>query len=155
MSADLGDLAPVFVLPGIEQGERRTFSLEQYRGAPVVLAFYPGDNTPGCTAQLCSYRDEIESFADLGAALLGISPQSVDSHDGFATKRSLPFPLLADTDLAVAKEYGVAAPIIHVRRSIFILDGEGIIRYKHVALVGITHRRPAQLLRVLESLTGA
>ncbi len=65
-------------MPGIEKGERRDYSLSEFRGRNVVLAFYPGDNTPGCTRQLCSYRDDFSDFERVGAVLLGISPQDVD-----------------------------------------------------------------------------
>ena len=90
---NLGETAPDFKLPGIENGERRDFTLSEYRGRNVVLAFYPGDNTPGCTKQLCSYRDDWSDLERLGAVLLGISPQDVDSHEKFATKHKLPVPV--------------------------------------------------------------
>ena len=114
----VGEAAPDFTLPGIEKGERRDFSLAEFRGRNVVLAFYPGDNTPGCTRQLCSYRDDWSEFERINAVLLGISPQDVDSHEKFATKHNFPFPLLADTHKSVTAAYGVGAPIIGVRRSV-------------------------------------
>jgi peroxiredoxin Q/BCP len=147
-----GETAPDFTLPGIEQGARRDFTLSEYRGRNVVLAFYPGDNTPGCTRQLCSYRDDWSEFERLGAVLLGISPQDVDSHEGFATKRNFPFPLLADTDKAVTTEYGVAAPIIGVRRSVFVVDGAGTVRYADRKLIGATFVPVDKLVPVLESI---
>ena len=87
--------------------------------------------------------------------MVGISPQGVDSHEGFASKRSLPFPLLADTDLSVAAAYEVTAPLIKLRRSVFILDAQGVVRYKHVAVIGVTYRKPGELLEVLRSLGSA
>jgi peroxiredoxin Q/BCP len=147
-----GQAAPDFTLPGIERGERRDFTLSEYRGRNVVLAFYPGDNTPGCTRQLCSYRDDWSEFERLGAVLLGISPQDVDSHEKFATKRNFPFPLLADTDKAVIGAYGVGAPVIGVRRSVFVVDGSGTVRYTDRKLIGATFVPVDTLVPVLESI---
>ena len=122
----------------MHDGERRDYTLSEYRGQKVVLAFYPGDFTPGCTRQMCSYRDHFDEFEGVEAALLGISPQDVDSHEKWIEKRNLPFPLLADTDKKVIEAYGVGAPVLGVRRSVFVVDGEGIVRYKHVAIIGAT-----------------
>ena len=72
-----------------------------------MLAFYPGDNTPGCTRQMCSYRDDLAKFKETGAVLLGISPQDVDSHEKWAEKKGFSFPLLADIDKKVIEAYGV------------------------------------------------
>jgi thioredoxin-dependent peroxiredoxin len=147
-----GQPAPDFTLPGIEKGVRRDFSLSEYRGRNVVLAFYPGDNTPGCTRQLCSYRDDWSEFEQLGAVLLGISPQSVDSHEKFASKHNFPFPLLADTDKKVAEAYGVTAPIIGIRRSVFVVDGSGTVQYTDRKLIGATFVPTSTLKPVLASL---
>ena len=149
---EVGEQAPDFTLPGIEKGERRDYSLSEFRGRNVVLAFYPGDNTPGCTRQLCSYRDDFSDFERVGAVLLGISPQDVDSHEKFAAKRDFPFPLLADTDKAVIAAYGVGAPILHVRRSVFVVDGDGVVRYADRKLIGATFVPADKLVPVLESL---
>lgn len=149
---DPGQPAPPFTLPGIEKGTRRDFSLADYAGRNVVLAFYPGDNTPGCTRQLCSYRDDWSRFEETGAVLLGISPQDVDSHEKFAQKRNFPFPLLADTDKAVIEAYGVGAPIIGVRRSVFVVDGGGIVRYADRKLIGATFVPADTLVPILETL---
>ena len=149
---ELGEQAPDFTLPGVDQGERRDYSLSEFRGRNVVLAFYPGDNTPGCTRQLCSYRDDFSEFQRVGAVLLGISPQDVDSHEKFAEKRDFPFPLLADTDKHVIEAYGVGAPILGVRRSVFVVDGEGIVRYADRKLIGATFVPADKLVPVLESL---
>jgi peroxiredoxin Q/BCP len=132
---DVGDAAPDFELPGT--GER-TYRLSDYRGRKVVLAFYPGDFTAVCTKQFCSYRDEGERIDNLGADVLGISAQSVDSHERFAKEKSLNVPLLADEDKAVARAYGVLAGPM-VRRAIFVIDEQGTIRYRKVTLVGLTY----------------
>src|SRR6476660_3502767 len=149
---ELGQQAPDFTLPGIADGERRDYSLSEYRGRKVVLAFYPGDDTPGCTRQMCSYRDEFAVFEGVEAVLLGISPQDVDSHERWAKKRNLQFPLLADTDRAVAKQYGVAAPVVGIRRSVFVIDGEGVIRYKDMKLIGATFEKADKLAGILSGI---
>jgi peroxiredoxin Q/BCP len=131
---DVGDAAPDFELPGTGD---RTYRLADYRGRKVVLAFYPGDFTAVCTKQFCSYRDEGERLDGLGADVLGISTQSVDSHERFVKEKSLNVPLLADEDKEVARAYGVLAGPM-VRRAIFVIDEEGIIRHRKVTLVGLT-----------------
>jgi peroxiredoxin Q/BCP len=131
---DVGDAAPDFTLPGTEG---KDYSLSDYRGRKLILAFYPGDFTTTCTKQFCSYRDEGERLDQLGAAVLGISPQSVDSHERFVKEKSLNVPLLADEDKAVARAYGVLAGPL-VRRAIFIVDEEGVIRHRKVAIVGLS-----------------
>lgn len=140
-----GDQAPEFELPGT--GER-TYRLADYRGGKLVLAFYPGDFTPTCTKQFCSYRDEGERLDRLDAAMLGISPQSVDSHERFMQEQSLNVPLLADEDKSVARAYGVLAGPL-VRRAVFILDEEGVIRYRKVSLVGLGYESVDDIERAL------
>lgn len=152
MSLSVGQPAPDFTLPGIENGVRRDFKLSEYRGRKVVVAFYPGDDTTVCTKQMCSYRDDFAMFEGVSAVLLGISPQDVDSHEAWAKKRNLQFPLLADTDRAVAKEYGVAAPVIGIRRSVFVVDGEGVLRYKDMKLVGATFEKAEKLTGILTGI---
>jgi peroxiredoxin Q/BCP len=149
---EIGQPAPDFTLPGIENGVRRDYMLSEYLGRKVVLAFYPGDNTPGCTRQMCSYRDDFAMFEGVSATLLGISPQDVDSHEAWAKKRNLQFPLLADTDRAVAKLYGVAAPVIGIRRSVFVVDAEGVLRYKDMKLIGATFERADKLAGILQGI---
>ena len=106
----------------------------------MILAFYPGDFTPVCTRQFCSYRDAADHLDDLDADVLGISPQSVSSHERFAAEHGLTVPLLADPDHATARAYGVVAPGGLVRRSIFIIDPEGTVRYRHAALLGLRYK---------------
>jgi peroxiredoxin Q/BCP len=149
MNVGVGDRAPDFELPGTS-GER--LSLSQFAGKPVVLVFYPGDDTPVCTRQLTSYNDELNRFDGLGATVLGISPQDIDSHERFAAKHGFSFPLLADTDKAVASLYGTLGPLGFTRRSVFIVDGDGVIRYAHRAIAGLTYRSVDELVGVLESL---
>lgn len=152
MAPALGTPAPTFTLDGIEAGVRRPFSLADARGTAVVLAFYPGDNTPVCTKQLCSYQDDMARLTDLQAAVWGISSQDLDSHERFATKRGLTFPLLADTDRAVQKAYGVAGPLGHTKRSVFVIDAEGVLRWSHVSTLGLSYQDSDTLADVLRSL---
>jgi len=116
----------------------------------VVLAFYPGDFTPGCTKQMCQYRDNFEEFQGVEAVLLGISPQDVDSHAKWIEKRDFPFPLLADTDKTVIDAYGVRGfgPIA-VKRSTFVIDAQGIVRHKRVASIGVTWDKPGALAKIV------
>jgi peroxiredoxin Q/BCP len=146
---DVGDPAPDFALPGTDG---RTYRLADYRGRWVVLAFYPGDFTPVCTRQFCSYRDGDDRLDDLGLDVLGISPQSVDSHERFRRKHDLTVPLLADEGRSVIRGYGVLAPGGLVRRSIFIVDPEGTVRYRHVALLGLHYKDVEALSEALASL---
>jgi peroxiredoxin Q/BCP len=149
---DVGDTAPDFTLPGIANGERRDYSLAEHRGRRVVLAFYPGDFTPGCTRQMCSYRDDLAKFNDTGAVLLGISPQDIDSHERWAEKKGFHFPLLADTDKNVIEAYGVGAPLIGVRRSVFVVDANGVVRFSDSKLIGATFVPAGKLVPVLQQL---
>jgi thioredoxin-dependent peroxiredoxin len=135
--ANVGERAPDFELPGTGG---RTYRLADYRGRWVVLAFYPADFTAVCTRQFCSYRDRDRELAALDAEVLGIAPQSVDSHERFAAEHGLTVPLLADEDKGVARAYGILGPAGVVRRAIVIIDPEGVIRHRDVALLGLSYR---------------
>jgi peroxiredoxin Q/BCP len=156
---EIGQLAPNVALEGVLLGEdgvsRRTFDLSAERGALVVLAFYPGDETPVCTKQMCSYATEFDKFRGLGAQVWGINFGDVASHERFATKHDLRFPLLADIGREVAKAYGITLPGLGLRRSIFIVDGEGVVRWKHVSLVGATYQSTDTLVEQLTLLGAA
>jgi peroxiredoxin Q/BCP len=150
MALSVGDPAPPFTLPGTGG---RTYSLSDYRGAPLVLAFYPGDGTPVCTLQLSNYSHDIARFRDVGAAVLAISPQDVDSHEQFSSDNGgFAFPLLADTDKAVAKAYDVPGPMGFYRRSVFVVDAAGVIRYVHRSLAGLSFRPVDELVNAVEDL---
>jgi peroxiredoxin Q/BCP len=149
MSVGVGDRAPAFELPATGGS---TVSLADFAGKAVVLVFYPGDDTPVCTKQLNSYSRDLSEFEALDAQILGISAQSVDSHEMFAGKHGLKFPLLADTDKAVAALYGTLGPLGFPRRSVFIIDKHGVIRYAHRAIAGLTYRPVSELVEVLSSL---
>ena len=149
VSVGVGDKAPDFTLPGTGGA---TYSLDDFLGKPIVLIFYPGDDTPVCTKQLNSYNDGLDQFEKLDAQIVGISAQSVDSHESFAGKHGLAFPLLADTDKTVAGEYGTLGPLGFPRRSVFIIDRGGTIRYAHRAIAGLTYRPVSELIEELEKL---
>ncbi len=127
-----GDLAPDFTLPQSGGGSR---SLKDLRGHNVILFFYPRDNTPGCTKEACSFRDAHHEYASVNAEILGISPDSVVSHDTFAAKYRLPYALLADTDHRVAEAYGAwgekttfGIKSTGMLRTTFLIDPEGKIK---------------------------
>ena len=160
---EVGDRAPEFRLPGMRmvdgRFERDEYSLSSRGGrGPVVLAFYPLDQSKVCTEQLCSYQDDFAGFEELGAEVWGISLQGVESHEDFAVKNGLTFPLLADHRNGVGAAYGVALGSNILRRSVFIIDGDGILRWKHVAMLGFTYRRSteikAQILRLFPAPSG-
>jgi thioredoxin-dependent peroxiredoxin len=144
----VGDPAPEFELPGTGD---KTYRLADYRGRKVVLAFYPGDFTTVCTKQFCSYRDQSDKLDDLGADVLGISPQSVDSHERFVEEKRLNVPLLADEDKQVARAYWVLAGPM-VRRAIFVIDEQGIVRHHKVTLAGLSYESVDDLSRAVAAL---
>lgn len=156
---EIGQLAPDFTLPGVTMrgadAQHRLFSLREHRGSPLVLAFYPADASPGCTAQLCSYQSELADFEELGAEVWAISRQSAASHESFARRSKLTFPLLADERGDVVDAYGVGLFGVGVRRSIFVIDADGVLRWKRVALVGVTYQSAATIREQLALLPGA
>lgn len=143
---EIGTSVPEFSLKGgVLRGEgdeltfeRSEFTLSRAPGRPVVLAFYPHDDTAVCTKQLCSYSSGLERFAELDADVWAVSPQDVDSHEKFARKHDLRIPLLADTGLVVSRAYGVALGGIGLRRSVFLVRPDGTLGWKHVSLLGMT-----------------
>jgi peroxiredoxin Q/BCP len=145
---DVGDMAPDFELPGTGG---KTYRLSDYRGRKVILAFYPGDFTAVCTRQFCSYRDQGERLDGLGAEVLGISPQSVDSHERWTEEKRLNVPLLADEDKRMARAYGVLAGPM-VRRATFIVDEEGVVRHRHVTMAGLTFDTVDDLEKALAAI---
>jgi peroxiredoxin Q/BCP len=149
MSVGVGDRAPEFTLPGTGD---RDYSLADFAGRPLVLVFYPGDDTPVCTKQLNAYNDGLDQFSQLDAQVVGISAQDVASHEKFSGKHGFEFPLLADTDKVVAGRYGTLGPIGFPRRSVFIIDADGVIRYAHRAIAGLTYRPVAELIEALREL---
>jgi peroxiredoxin Q/BCP len=131
--AKVGELAPDFELDGTSG----RFKLSEHRGERVLLLFYPGDFTPVCTKQFCSYSDRWEDVEALEATVVGISAQSVERHHEFRSMHGIPMPLLADVDRTVAKAYGLSQPLLGTRRAVVIVDEDGRIAYRHVHLLGL------------------
>jgi peroxiredoxin Q/BCP len=144
----IGDRAPDFELEGTGS---KAYSLRDYRDG-VILAFYPGDFTPVCTRQFCSYRDDGDRIEGLGVPMVGISPQSVSSHERFAARHGLNVPLLSDPGKEVARSYGVVGPAGLIRRAVFLVDGVGVVRYRHVALFGLRYQDVGDLERAVARL---
>lgn len=128
----VGDRAPEFSAPTNGGGQ---VSLSDFKGKPVILYFYPKDNTPGCTKEACSFRDQFAQFRKKGAVVLGVSVDSVKSHDKFVEKFTLPFPLLADADKQIVQAYGVwgeksfmGRTYLGIHRVTFLIGGDGRIQ---------------------------
>jgi peroxiredoxin len=148
MSISVGDQAPDFSLVGTGNV---THSLSAYKGKTVVLVFYPGDNTPVCTKQLVCYNNELAQFSELDAQVLAVSGQDLESHEKFAAQHGFQFPLLADTEKSVARAYGILGPLGIPRRSVFVIDASGVVRYVHRALVGVTFRPVNELIGAISA----
>jgi peroxiredoxin Q/BCP len=144
----VGDVAPDFELSGTDG----SFRLSDHRGERVVLLFYPGDETPVCTKQFCSYRDHPDDMAALEATVVGISDQDVASHRRFSDRHRLTVPLLADEGRRVARLYGVAVPVLGTRRAAFVIDAAGIVRHRHVHALGLDFQDVEELRAALAGL---
>jgi thioredoxin-dependent peroxiredoxin len=146
-----GSTAPDFVLP---DGNGEDWRLSDSRGKVVVLLFYPGDETPICTRQMCSVRDRWEDYAATGAEVVGISTNTVESHKSFAENHELPLRLLADVDRKVADMYGAQSLIPgKVARSVFVIDAQGVIRYRDVRPLGLFRPKDDDILRAIETVS--
>jgi peroxiredoxin Q/BCP len=137
-----GDRAPLIALPDGEGIERRSDALA---GKPLVLFFYPKDDTPGCTAEACAFRDSFADLQELGAELWGVSGDDAASHQRFALRHRLPFPLLVDSGNSLRKSFGVPSVLgLLPGRVTYVIDGEGVIRHVFNNLLdGAAHRREA------------
>lgn len=131
MPLNVGDRAPGFTLPADGGG---SLSLKDLGGRKVVLYFYPKDDTPGCTAEACAFRDAAPRFTDADTVVIGISKDGVSRHDKFKAKYDLPFALLSDTDGAVCEAYGVwvekslyGRTYMGIERATFLIDRDGVI----------------------------
>jgi peroxiredoxin Q/BCP len=145
---DVGDIAPDFEL----QGTDGRFRLSDHRGERVILLFYPGDFTPVCTKQFCSYSDRFEEVGALDATVVGISAQSVERHHEFKSMHAIPMPLLADVDRSVAKAYKLTQPLFGTRRAVVIVDADGVIAYRHAHLLGLDFQTVDELREALASV---
>jgi peroxiredoxin Q/BCP len=142
-----GASAPDFTL---EDGNGDAWRLEDKRGKVVVLLFYPGDETPICTRQLCSVRDRWDDYAATGAEVVGISTDSVESHKKFAEHHDLPLRLLSDANGEVAKLYGAQSLIPgKVARSVFVIDANGVIRHRDVRPLGLFRPKDDETLKAI------
>src|SRR5687767_10840061 len=143
--------APDFSLP---DGNGKQWRLSDHRGRVVVLLFYPGDETPVCTRQLCSVRDRWEDYMATGAEVVGISTDSVESHRKFAEHHDLPLRLLSDGDRVAANLYGARSFIPgRVARSVFVIDAEGILRYSDIRPVGLIRPKDDAIISVIKEYT--
>jgi peroxiredoxin Q/BCP len=147
-----GDRAPLIALRDGEGMERRSDALA---GRPLVLFFYPKDDTPGCTAEACAFRDSFADLTALGAEVWGVSGDDAASHQRFAARHRLPFPLLVDSDNALRRAFGVPAVLgLLPGRVTYVIDGEGVIRHVFNNLLdGPAHRREA--IEALRRLSAA
>ena len=146
-SGQLGAAAPDFTLKDGSGGEWR---LADQRGKVVVLLFYPGDETPICTRQMCSVRDRWEDYSATGAEVVGISTDSVESHQKFAEHHDLPLRLLSDAAGEVANLYGARSLIPgKVARSVFVIDANGLIRYRDVRPLGLFRPKDDEVIKAI------
>jgi len=142
MGLSAGDRAPLINLPDQQGTQRRS---DQLNGQPLVLFFYPKDDTPGCTMEACAFRDSYADIQALGAMVWGVSGDNADSHQRFAARHNLPFPLLVDQGNRLRQAFGVPSVLgLLPGRVTYVIDGEGVIRHVFNNLLdGPAHRREA------------
>ena len=146
--AEVGSAAPDFTLEGTDG----PFTLSAHRGERVVLLFYTMDRGAVCARQFRSYALNRTALDDLGATVVGINGQGLESHRRFQRRDGIGVPLLCDPDLTVATAYGAAVPVVGTRRSVMVIDEDGVLRHRHVHAVGVTFATVADLRRVLAGL---
>jgi len=147
-----GSPAPDFTL---RDGSGAEWRLADHRGQVVVLLFYPGDETPICTRQMCSVRDRWEDYAATGAEVVGISTNTVESHKEFAAHHDLPLRLLADVDRKVADLYGALSLIPgKVARSVFVIDAQGFVRHRDVRPLGLFRPKDDDTIQAIRAAQG-
>jgi len=145
--ASVGAQAPDFSLP---DGDGKQWRLSDHRGKVVVLLFYPGDETPICTRQLCSVRDRWEDYVATGAEVVGISTDSAESHQKFAEHHQLPLRLLSDRDGQVSKLYGARSLIPgKVARSVFVIDPKGALRHADIRPLGLFRPKDDETIKAI------
>jgi thioredoxin-dependent peroxiredoxin len=154
MTLNVGDHAPDFTLPSSSGGKPVTLS-QLYADKTVVVFFYPKDDTPGCTVEACGFRDSYEAFVDAGAEVVGISSDSIDSHDRFVSKHKLPMTMLSDTGGKVRALFGVKSSLgLMPGRATFVIDRQGIVRHVFVSQLR-AGAHVGQALSVVRQLTTA
>ena len=154
----VGHPAPEFSLSAMTREGEKTISLSDFKGKKsVVVYFYPKDDTPGCTKEACGFRDLRPDFDAVSAEILGVSCDSVASHDKFAAKFTLPFPLLSDPDHAVAEKFGAWKEKMNygrtywgIQRSTYVIDKDGIVRKIWASVKVVLH--PEKVLEVIKAL---
>ena len=148
----IGTAAPDISLP---DSDGKQWRLLDQRGKVVVLLFYPGDETPICTTQMCSVRDRWEDYLATGAEVVGISTDSIESHKKFAEHHDLPLRLLSDTDGQASKLYGARSLIPgKVARSVFVIDAQGILRYSDVRPLGLFRPKDDTTIEAIKAAQG-
>ena len=145
---DVGDPAPDFTLASTDGDVTLADCLKD---GPVLLVFYPGDNTPVCTKQLCDYRDHPDAFGDLGVQVLALNPQKLRSHEKFARKHDFPFPLLADAGGDVCRAYGALNFLGQAKRALVLVDRDGCIAYRQTDFP-LFHRSAEELQDIIADL---
>lgn len=152
MSNNSGEVAPDFAL---KDGEGRDWRLADHRGKTVVLLFYPGDETPVCTKQMCSVRDRWEDYAATGAEVVGVSTDSVESHRKFAEHHSLPLRLLSDPDRKVAEMFGAKSWLPgRSARSVVVIDSEGRVRHNKAQALSLFRPKDDEVLDAIRAAQG-
>lgn len=146
----VGDPAPDFTL---DSTSGSVCLADELAAGPVLLVFYPGDDTPVCTRQLCDYRDNLSVFSDAQVRVLGINSQSLSSHQAFARKHELPFPLLSDPGRGVCGAYGARGLLGLTRRALFLIGRDGRVLYRQIDLP-IFRRTAAELREVIAAELG-
>lgn len=149
---ETGRQAPGFTLP---DGEGNMVSLADFRGEKVLLIFYPGDDTPVCTAQLCDYRNNVMAFTSRGIRVVGISADSPESHQRFAEKHELPFLLLSDREKSVAKAYDALGFLGMSQRAYVLIDEQGTILLSYSDFLPITYQPMKELLERIDEAKGS
>jgi len=148
MTINCGDIAPDFTLAA---DDGSSWCLSSAIRDLTLLVFYPGDDTPVCTAQLCDYRDGIEAFRDLGVDVIGISKNDSETHRKFKQKHALPFTLLSDPGLTVAQQYDCKG-LLGMKRGVFLLDRQCRVRYRHVEALPLFRRKRDELVDIIREI---
>ncbi len=143
-----GEKAPDFTLKNQNNEE---ISLKDYKGKKVLLVFYPKDDSPVCSTQLCEYSKGLDDFEELGISILAVSTDSAESHKAFAEKRNLRFQLLSDVKKQVSKNYGVLGVFGFTKRAVILIDEEGNILYENVKLP-VFYQKKTELIETIKSL---
>jgi peroxiredoxin Q/BCP len=153
MSANVGAHAPDFML---KDGDGREWRLSEQKGRVVVLLFYPGDETPVCTKQMCSVRDNWEQYQETGAEVVGVSTDSSESHKKFAEHHSLPLRLLSDPDRRVSEMYGAKSWLPgRSARSVVVIDSEGRVRHNKAQSLSLFRPKDDEVLAAIRAAKGS